>query len=182
MIRFRLTQVDPNSDSPLKGKFVPHVVASETLDINALAEHMASHSTPFSAGAIKGMITDMVACIRELVLDGKNVKLDDLGIFSVGLESVAANSREEFSVAKNIKSVKFRARATGDVTKQALNLLATVRELDTYVGGGTADDEDVEDSTTGGGSTSGGGTTGGGSTDGGDDSGNSSGDDISGGY
>ena len=29
----------------------------------------------------------MVSCTKELILDGKNVKMDDLAIFSVGIVS-----------------------------------------------------------------------------------------------
>jgi len=31
---------------------------------------MSNHNTPFSKGAIKGMLTDMVVCIKELLLEG----------------------------------------------------------------------------------------------------------------
>ena len=45
---------------------------------------MSNHNTPYSSGVIKGVLADMVSCTKELILDGKNVKLDDLAIFSVG--------------------------------------------------------------------------------------------------
>lgn len=135
MIRFKLTQVDPASESQLAGKYLPHTVIDETIDVVGLAQHMTQHNTPFSAGSIQGMIVDMVACIKELLLAGKNVKLPDLGIFSVGLECKPADSREDFSVAKHITSVKMRARATGELTRKALNLQATLREIDEYNGG-----------------------------------------------
>ena len=62
------------------GKFFAYPVITQTYDIDQLVDHMASHNTPFSRGAIKGMITDMVACIRELVLQGIAVKIADLAI------------------------------------------------------------------------------------------------------
>ena len=60
------------------GKFFAYPVITQTYDIDQLVDHMASHNTPFSRGAIKGMITDMVACIRELVLQGIAVKSNNL--------------------------------------------------------------------------------------------------------
>lgn len=48
---------------------------------------MSNHNTPYSSGVIKGVLADMVSCTKELILDGKNVKLDDLAIFSVGIVS-----------------------------------------------------------------------------------------------
>ena len=47
------------------GKYYAYPVITQTVGIDGLAEHMASHNTPFSKGAIKGMITDMVSCIKE---------------------------------------------------------------------------------------------------------------------
>ena len=60
------------------GKYYAYPVITQTVDIDGLAEHMASHNTPFSKGAIKGMITDMVSCVKELTLQGFAVKIDDL--------------------------------------------------------------------------------------------------------
>ena len=72
------------------GKWYARAVCDETVDIKGLAAHMASHNTPYSTGAIHGMLKDMVNCTKELLLDGKNVKIDDLAIFSVGLHTTGA--------------------------------------------------------------------------------------------
>ena len=52
------------------GKLFAYPAITQTYAIDQLVDHMARHHTPFSRGAIKGMITDMVACIRELVHQG----------------------------------------------------------------------------------------------------------------
>lgn len=83
MIRYKKYQNQTKS-TPLSGKWLARAVADETLDTRALAEHMAKHNTPYSQGAIHGVLKDMTTCIKELLLDGKNVKLDDLAIFGVG--------------------------------------------------------------------------------------------------
>ena len=63
---------------------------------------MANHNTPYSEGLIKGVLTDMISCTKELILDGKNVKLDDLAIFSVGIVSrKGAASAADFTLADN---------------------------------------------------------------------------------
>lgn len=56
------------------GKYYAFPVINQTIGMDGLSEHMASHNTPFSAGAIKGMLTDLVSCIRELTLQGIAVK------------------------------------------------------------------------------------------------------------
>ena len=72
-------------------------MCDETVDIKGLAAHMASHNTPYSTGAIHGMLKDMVNCTKELLLDGKNVKIDDLAIFSVGLHTTGAPTADDFN-------------------------------------------------------------------------------------
>ena len=129
MIRYILKQIK-NSKSPVVGRWFAHPVISETVNLAGLAKHMASHNSPYSAGVIKGLLTDMVTCIKELMLEGKNVKLDDLGIFSLGIKNAkgGAESEEDFSVSENIEGVKYRARATGELTAKNLNLVAKMKK------------------------------------------------------
>ena len=105
------------------------VTLGKTIELDDLAKHMAEHNTPYSAGAIKGVLTDMVVCIRELVLEGRSVKLPNLAIFSAGLQSTAAQTSDEFTTQKNIKSVYMRARATGGFTRDELTKAGNVTEL-----------------------------------------------------
>lgn len=159
------------------GLYYAYPVVNETYDLDKLAEHMSSHNTPFSKGAIKGMLTDAVNCIRELNLQGIAVKIDNLAIFSLGIKNkMGAKSIGEWSAAKNIAGVKSRARATGNLISASLNLDATIKRVDKGVividGGGT-------DS---GGSNGGGNTPSGGSSTGDNTSrGSSTGDNTSGG-
>ena len=128
MILYVLKQ-NKNRKSPAFGKWFAFPVIEETIDLDALAEHMSNHNTPYSKGAIKGMLTDMVSCIKELLLEGKNVKIADLAIFSLGIKNNGgAVSEEVFTVSKNIKGVKLRARATGELIAKSLNLEATLKK------------------------------------------------------
>ncbi len=128
MILYVLRQ-NNNEKSSAYGKYFAFPVIEETLDLENLAEHMANHNTPFSKGAIKGILTDMVSCIKELLLEGKNVKIADLAIFSLGIKNNGGSETEDdFSVSKHIKGVKLRARATGDLTTTSLNLEATLKK------------------------------------------------------
>ena len=90
MIRYKKYQNKNEKNVTTFNKWYARAVCEETVDIAALAEHMSTHNTPFSTGAIHGMLKDMVNCIKELLMDGKNVKIDDLGIFSVGNLSSAS--------------------------------------------------------------------------------------------
>ena len=179
MILYVLKQ-NKNRKSPAFGKWFAFPVIEETIDLDALAEHMSNHNTPYSKGAIKGMLTDMVSCIKELLLEGKNVKIADLAIFSLGIKNNGgAVSEEVFTVSKNIKGVKLRARATGELIAKSLNLEATLKKASATTksngttnsangGGGT-----TNDTTSGGGTTENGNTEnqGGGDNGGGDNGG-----------
>ena len=70
MIRYVLKQ-NNNEDSRVYGKWFAYPVIEETLNLDGLADHMSNHNSPFSKGTIKGLLTDMVNCIKEELLDGK---------------------------------------------------------------------------------------------------------------
>ena len=164
------------------GKYYARPAITQTIGIDGLSEHMSSHNTPFSPGAVKGMLTDMVICIRELCLHGFAVKIDNLAIFSIGIKhKEGANSEKEFTVAKNVEGVRLRARATGNFTRESLDINASLKNYDSFVkgagddspttpsGGGGSTSQGSGSTTTGGGSgSSGGGSTpsGGGSSEG----------------
>ena len=75
MIRYKKYQNKNEKNVTTFNKWYARAVCEETVDIAALAEHMSTHNTPFSTGAIHGMLKDMVNCIKELLMDGKNVKI-----------------------------------------------------------------------------------------------------------
>ena len=74
-----------NLDAPSKTYAVSQ--SRGTMDMDALSAHMANHNTPFSRGAIKGVLEDFVDCVRELILDGWIIDMGNLGTFNVVLES-----------------------------------------------------------------------------------------------
>ena len=129
MIRYILRKIK-NDQSPVFNRWFAYPVVEETVNLSNLAKHMASHNTPFSAGVIKGLLTDMINCIKELLLEGKNVKIDDLAIFSLGIKNRkgGAESEDLFTVTQNIEGVKFRARATGELMAKNLNLEASMKK------------------------------------------------------
>ena len=152
MIRYILKKCK-NNKLPIFGKWFAYPVIEETITEEGLAEHMASHNTPFSQGAIKGMLTDMINCIHELLLEGKNVKLTNLAIFSIGIKNAkgGAMSEDTFSVQKNVQGVKLRARATGIMLAKGLSLVSSLKKALALTGASssaaspTGDDEDPQD-------------------------------------
>lgn len=181
MIRIVLYQNTNQKIAEAYGKWFPRVVSDETIGLEELAAHMASHNTPYSKGAILGMLTDAAACTKELLLLGKNVKFADIAIFSLGLKvKGGAPTKEDFNVAKYILGLKLRARATGELktenlgtTIKLINLAAPATENPGNPGNpvnpGNPDDTGKDNPSGGGSQTTGGGGSqtegGGGNTD-----------------
>ena len=126
-----------DSTSAQYGKAYCRVDYKQTFDVPMLAKHMAEHNTPFSEGTIRGILTDMVKCIRHLTLDGNAVKIENLALFkasvqsnpcsrygvmraTIGNKSTRVNG-ENVETGNAVKSMKLLAVATGDYTKAELN-------------------------------------------------------------
>jgi len=131
MIYYKKYQ-NKNEESKAYGKWYARPVKSNDVDLQGLAEHMAEHHCAFSAGVIAGVLTDMVSCIRELVLEGKAVKLPNLAIFQIGMSTTGADSPEKFSVKKNVKRLRLKARGTGQFSNAVIKRIGTLQEYDEY--------------------------------------------------
>ena len=126
MVRYILKQ-NKNKLSQIYSKWFAYPVIEETVDLDGLSEHMSNHNSPYSKGVIKGLLTDMIGCIKELLLEGKNVK-------GIKNKKGGAPTEEEFTISKNIEGVKFRARATGTLLAKSLNLDATLKKATAVTG------------------------------------------------
>ena len=174
MIRIVLYQNTNQKIAEAYGKWFPRVVSDETIGLEELAAHMASHNTPYSKGAILGMLTDAAACTKDLLLLGKNVKFADIAIFSLGLKvKGGAPTKENYNVAKYILGLKLRARATGELKTENLDTSIKLINLASPAtenpgNPGNPDDAGKDNPSGGGSQTTGGGgsqTGGGGNTD-----------------
>ena len=154
MVKFILRQ-NKNNKSTAYGKWYAYPKPDETMDLAALAKHMEEHNTGFSEAMCTGVMKAMVKCIKEQLLAGKNVKIDDLAIFSVGLRnSCGAATEADFTVSGNIAGVKLRARATGILSTTNLNMAATVRKANVITTSSSGSSSDNSGSTGGGGDAS----------------------------
>lgn len=91
---------------------------SNLVEFDEFIEHMANHHCAFGESAIRGVLVEMESCLRELLLDGKAVRLGGLGIFKLGLKTAPSDSAKEFT-SENIQRVRMnlflgkRFRAAG---------------------------------------------------------------------
>jgi len=144
MLKYQIYQ-SKLKDSPSFGKYYARIISDGTVDVKALAEHMAKHNTPFSAGTITGILTDAIICIKELALDGKRIMLD--GLVSIGLSIThkeGAATADEFSIAKNVDKVKLTAMGVGEFSRSLLTSQAKLKESNNYVSPRTSPSDETE--------------------------------------
>jgi hypothetical protein len=116
-----------NANSTGFGKVYTRVDNKSPYGLDELAQHMADHNSPYSKGVIKGVLTDMVVCIRELVLGGQPVQLPDLAIFKASITCNGASTAEEYDIAKYVKKVRLQVSATGVTRAKFLRPNTTLR-------------------------------------------------------
>jgi len=120
-LKFQLKKKTNASNEAVNNKWYGSVKHEDPImDLDELAKHMSEHNTPYSQGLIKGILTDMVACIREKALDGRKIKIDNLAIFSLKVKSTGELDPKAWTVQKNITNVHLAARATGNFSIASL--------------------------------------------------------------
>jgi hypothetical protein len=129
--------VTETSESEQAGKLYARVSYKETLTVQDMAHHMSEHNTLFSEGSITGILIDFVKCVREQVLMGNTVKIDNLAIFKAtveanGLETMYDPDTDKVASATigtlaegaktgpAVKVIKLLAQSTGDFTREEL--------------------------------------------------------------
>ena len=198
MLELYLSKVSESSESELAGKTYARVDYKETLTVQDMAQHMAEHNTAFSEGTITGILIDFVKCIREQVLMGNTVKINNLAIFKATVEGnpldVLYDPETDKTVTATmgtlklgdktgpaVKVVKLLAQSTGDFTREELKKDVkfawtdkTKAEIAAAKGGSS---NSGDSSQSGGGGTTPGGNTGG-NPGGGDNNGGGGDDDT----
>ena len=87
--------------NPIKGttKAYGNLQLTGVVTINELAGHMAEHNTVFSRGTIVGVLSDLGACLRELVLQGYKSQLGNIGSFEPTISTKGEAKVEDFTAA-----------------------------------------------------------------------------------
>lgn len=116
----------------------------ELMEFDEFIEHMAKHHCVFSEATIRGVIIEMEVCLREMLLEGKAVRLDDLGIFAIGMSTQGEETAEKFT-ADSIKSVSMSLYLGKRFKAKQLLTDAKFREADKYIGDGNYYEPDPDD-------------------------------------
>ena len=78
---------------------------TDVMTIEKSAKHITSHGSVYSRADISAILYMAVDCMREMLLEGKKIRLGDLGDFSLLLGSKGAETADKFT-AQNITQVK----------------------------------------------------------------------------
>ena len=139
------------------GKWYGRIIHTETLDLDDLCDHIASHGTIFTADVVAGTVKKFVQCIQELLLEGKKVKLDGIGTFYLALQTTGAESLGDFSMG-NVKGVRLRFLADqGGKSRYTTSVLTRQAKLTSTLPGAEGKENDDDDDS---GQQHGGGTSG----------------------
>ena len=128
------------------------VVTDREMSFEEFVDHISSHNSPYSRGTVHGVMMDMLDCMKELILDGKSVRLGDLGLFSIGMSSRGEVSRDKVTSA-SVQDIHLLVKNTKNWSNSELKKLCKISAYDARGG----------EETGGGSNTPGGGSEGGGS-------------------
>ena len=78
---------------------------AEVMSIEKFAKHIATHGCVYSRADINAILYMAVDCMREQLLEGKKIRLGDLGDFYVSLTSKGADDPNTFT-AQNITGIR----------------------------------------------------------------------------
>ena len=80
----RTTQTGENAGKKL---WYATAVSDREMSFEDFVTHISEHNSPYSRGTIHGVLMDTLDCLKHLILDGKSVRISDLGLFSIGMTS-----------------------------------------------------------------------------------------------
>ena len=149
-----------------KKKYYATAVPGDAMTFDEFVTHISTHNSPYSRGTVNGVLMDTLDCLKELVLDGKSVRLGDLGLFSIGITSRGEDTPDKVT-AQSIEGIHLIVRNTKNWSNAELAKSCKLELYDSYVIDG--------DSTPGAGDTPGGNAGGGSGSTGSGGSGGSTG-------
>ena len=141
-IKYRKVKRTPQTgENAGKELWYATVVTDREMNFEEFVDHISSHNSPYSRGTVHGVMMDMLDCLKELILDGKSVRLGDLGLFSIGMSSHGEVSRDKVSAA-SVEGIHLLVKNTKTWSNNELKKLCKITAYDSYGadetdGGGT---------------------------------------------
>ena len=157
-LKYRKVQRTPQTgENAGKKKWYATSVTDREVDFEGFVSHISDHGSPYSRGTIHGVLMDALDHLQELILDGKSVRLSDLGLFSIGMTSRGEESKDKVSAA-SVEGVHLIVRNTKNWSNAELRKKCKIESIDakgTDAGDGSGDNGGGSGNTTGGNTTGG---------------------------
>ena len=93
-----------NKENPVY--YAARIQLNKVVPSKDFVKHISDHNGVFSRGTVKGVTTDLVSCLREMLVAGNKVEIEGLGSFapSLSCKESYVDSIEKFTAA-DIKAV-----------------------------------------------------------------------------
>ena len=136
-------KANPFKEKDGKPVLYPAVVVKETITTDLIVKELSKHSA-YSAGCVVGVLQEVADMVVSHLRQGKNVRLDGLGTFSLALSSREVTDRKEKRAASvRIKKVNFRpvpelvkrVRQETDILRAEFGFLPTRLAYSDWLGG-----------------------------------------------
>lgn len=133
VLKYRIVEMKNHLDPEAPTKWYARAVPDRTVEFEDFVSHMAAHNSPYSRGVIHGVLIDMLSCLQELVLDGKSVRLGDLGLFSLGISGNGSDTHDTWDPFL-VNNVHLNVRNTKTWSNAELRKRCRLEELSVYHG------------------------------------------------
>lgn len=104
MINYSTCMRGNPTDKDAAKKAYANAQYSQVMTLDKFCYHIASHGCVYSRADIQAILILAVDCLREQLLNGQQIQMGDLGVFSNSIQSLGAHSMAEFTV-ENITEV-----------------------------------------------------------------------------
>ena len=93
-----------NKENPVY--YAARIQLNKVVPSKDFVKHISDHNGVFSRGTVKGVTTDLVSCLREMLVAGNKVEIEGLGSFapSLSCKESGVDSIDKFTAA-DIKAV-----------------------------------------------------------------------------
>ena len=117
-----------NTASRVYGMYFGRIVHTETLNTRKLARHIADHGSVYTQDVVEGVLTKAEACIIEMLLESKKVKLEGLGTFYLMAQNKkgGVESLDKFNPKTSLSGlhIRFLPDSSGEAQLNSKDVLA----------------------------------------------------------
>lgn len=103
-MRYRIKK-ETKPTLPTYGKYKAVAVHDQTIDSRQIAEE-ATKGMTLSAGTIEGIMMNVAEVVRRHLRDGDKVRLKDIGLLKLEIESEKVDNLKDFRAKKHIRGVR----------------------------------------------------------------------------